>query len=343
MSSHFPNLPTTDPTSIYRHRDGVLAVELLIAAVCHLDLFARIGGDSLTLTEMCQRLDVDPRPADVMVTLLAALGYLERDRDRIRCSRAALEFLSDASPFSLRPYYASLGSRPLALEMLAVLRSGRPARWTSESDEWKKKMEDESFARRFTAAMDCRGLYLGTTMAGQLDLEEATHVLDVGGGSGVYACAIVERFPHLRATVVEKPPVDRVAARSIQERGFSDRVATVASDMFAEPLPGGADVHLYSNVLHDWSTDQVRDLLERSHRALEPGGRLVIHDAFIDHDRTGPLHVAEYSVFLMFFTEGKCYSLGEMEEILAETGFATESYHDVAAARGVLTARRLDR
>ena len=64
-----------------------------------------------------------------------------------------------------------------------------------------------------------------------------------------------------------------------------------------------------------------------------------MHDAFIQRDRRGPLPVAEYSVLLMLMSEGKCYSLGEMETFLEEAGFAEVEYRDTIAERGVMTAR----
>ena len=36
--------PRTDPTSIYRSRDGLYADDLLITALVHLDLFSWIAG-----------------------------------------------------------------------------------------------------------------------------------------------------------------------------------------------------------------------------------------------------------------------------------------------------------
>ena len=42
-------------------------------------------------------------------------------------------------------------------------------------------------------------------------------LLDIAGGSGVYACCLVEEHPHLRATVLERPPVDEVARTAIAE------------------------------------------------------------------------------------------------------------------------------
>ena len=108
--------------------------------------------------------------------------------------------------------------------------------------------------------------------------------------------------------------------------------------MLADPLLADADVHLYSNVLHDWDEPVVRQLLGKSFDALPPGGLIVIHDAFLNAAKTGPLHVAEYSVLLMHSSEGRCYSTREMERYLADAGFRNPTYRDTAAARGIMTA-----
>src|SRR5262249_3321978 len=165
-------------------------------------------------------------------------------------------------------------------------------------------------------------------------------VLDVAGGSGIYACSLVTHHPHLGATVFEKPPVDRIAAGAIASRGCSGRVNVVAGDMLVDRLPADADVHLWSNVLHDWDEPVVRQLIGASFDALPAGGLIVIHDAFLNAAKNGPLHVAEYSVLLMHASEGRCYSTREMEQYLADAGFCGVAYRDTAAARGIMTATK---
>jgi predicted O-methyltransferase YrrM len=188
--------------------------------------------------------------------------------------------------------------------------------------------------------MDCRGVYLAQAVAKSLDLSGRRRVLDVAGGSGIYACSLVTHHSHLSATVFEKPPVDGIAARALANRGCSDRVNVVAGDMLVDRLPTDADVHLWSNVLHDWDEPIVRQLIGKSFDALPAGGLIVIHDAFLNNAKNGPLHVAEYSVLLMHSSEGRCYSTREMEEYLAGAGFRGVAYRDTAAARGVMTAIR---
>ena len=334
--------PQTDPVDIYRVRDGIYAADMLLTAIVHLDLFSRLGEQPTTKEELCRALGTVDRPTDVMLTLFAAMGLIEERQGTFHLTKLASEHLVKSSPWFLGPYYESLKNRPVALDLLKVLRTGKPANWGSQKDEkdWHKAMESEDFAAQFTAAMDCRGVYLAQAVAKALDLSGRRRVLDIAGGSGIYACSLVTHHPHVAATVFEKPPVDAIAARAIANRGCSERVTVVAGDMLAGPLPTDSDVHLYSNVLHDWDEPIVRKLLASSFAALPAGGLIVIHDAFLNAEKNGPLHVAEYSVLLMHSSEGRCYSTREMEQYLMEAGFRDAGYRDTAAARGIMTATK---
>lgn len=335
-------VPRTDPVDIYRVRDGIYAADMLLTAIVHLDLFSWLDEHAGTREDVCRAFETTDRPTDVMLTLFAAMGFVEEQQGVFHLTALAREHLVRSSPWFLGPYYESLKNRPVALDLLEVLRTGKPANWGSQKDgkDWHVAMETEEFAAQFTAAMDCRGVYLAQAVAKSLDLSSRSHLLDIAGGSGVYACSLVTHHPHLSATVLEKPPVDKIAARAIANRGCSGKVSVAAGDMLAGPLPPDADVHLYSNVLHDWDEPVVRQLITKSFQALPPGGLIVIHDAFLNAAKDGPLHVAEYSVLLMHSSEGRCYSTREMEQYLTDAGFHDPAYRDTAAARGAMTATK---
>jgi 3-hydroxy-5-methyl-1-naphthoate 3-O-methyltransferase len=334
--------PTTDPTPIYRYRDGLYAADLLTAALVLLDFFTWLANNPSTFEQMCASLQLKPRPTDVMLTLFSAMGYIENRAGAFQITPLGREHLVKDSPFYIGPYYASLKDRPVCKDMLSALRTDRVANWGSFKDEqaWAKAMEDEAFAKSFTAAMDCRGVYLGQAVAKSIDLSARKRLLDIGGGSGIYSCSLTAHFKNLDAAVFEKPPVDAVAKRAISNRGCADRVQVIAGDMFKDPLPVGFDVHLISNVLHDWDVCEVRKILRVSHAALASGGLMIIHDAYINADKTGPLPVAAYSAMLMHSTEGKCYSTGEMQQFLDELGFKNFKYQPTVADRGVVTATK---
>lgn len=335
-------LPSTDPTRLYRYRDGIYAVDLLIAGVVQFDFFTWLSKNPATPEGICKGLGFHERPADVMLTLFKALGLVVAENGIHRVTQLAREHLVAGSQWNLGPYYASLKDRPVCQDLIRALTTGKPANWgSSKSDkEWALAMLEDDFAVQFTAGMDCRGTLLSTALAGACSLAGRKRLLDVAGGSGIYACAFTTHNPHLNATVLDRPPVDQIAAKLIKTRGFSERVDTKACDMFREPWPTGYDVHLLSNVLHDWSADQIKGLLESSFTALEPGGLLIIHDAFIAADKCGPLPVAEYSVILMHSTEGKCYSTAEYETLLEEAEFHVQNYSPTTMDRGFMTATK---
>jgi acetylserotonin N-methyltransferase len=240
------------------------------------------------------------------------------------------------------PYYPKPADRPIARDLLEVLRTGRPANFASRADspDWHRAMETERVAEEFTAAMDCRGRLLAQALATRLDLSGHRRLLDIAGGSGVYACALAAANPALTATVLEKSPVDGIATRAIAGRGFADRVGVVTSDMLADPLPGGHDVHLYSNVIHDWDEDVARQLMAASAAALPAGGLVVVHEAFLDRDKRGPYSIAAYSVLLMHVTQGRCYSVGEIERWLSAAGFEPVGEVPSALGRSAIVGRR---
>lgn len=339
-----------DPTDLYRIRDGAYASDLLIAAVTEFDLFtwlARHGPTSVI--ELCAAMGWAARPADVLLTLAAAHGLVGRDvaADTVDVTELGRHHLAAGSPYDLRPYYASLRERPAVGEFAAVLRTDTPAAWASAGTvdgaaDWSGRLDDATFARRITAAMDARGAYLGPALRDTVADLAVTHLLDVGGSSGIYAGALIVQRPEATATVVERSPVDEAARILLEDRGLAERVGVHTGDMFTDPLPSGYDAHLYSQVLHDWDADRVRLLLAASFRALEPGGLVLDHDTHVDAAKAGPRPVAEYSALLMHSTPGKCWSTGELTTMAEEIGFVDVEHRPTTADRGVLVARKPD-
>src|SRR5580658_5553388 len=134
--------PETDPTSIYRQRDGLYAVDMLTAALCHLDLFSRLAEQPMDLPSLCRALDVRERPADVMLTLLTAMRLLQNNGGKFSLTTMAREYLLPSSPCFMGPYFATAKERPVCRDILAVLRTDQPSNFASLRDEkqWSKAM-----------------------------------------------------------------------------------------------------------------------------------------------------------------------------------------------------------
>jgi len=345
--------PTTDPTALFDIAEGMHAVEALTASVAWLRVYEWLAEHPSDEAALCHALSLAPRPAHVLLTLLASLGLVERSSDGVySLTDLAREHMLPDSPWSLAPCFEALKDRPSCLSVLSVLRTGKPMGAPPDPTpdgarngapdtgppSWAAGMDEEAFAEYFLRAIDSRNAYLAHAMAQAVDLSRRGRVLDVGGGSGIYACALVRHNAELRATVMEKPPVDRVARRAVAARGLADRVDVVAGDMMTAPLPRDHDVHLFSNVVHDWDEDTILRLFRASLEALPTGGQILIHDAFLDDSGHRPRAVAEYSVLLMSFTSGRCYSVAEIRQLLDQAGFVRVAQRATVVHRSVVSA-----
>lgn len=336
--------PQHEPTLLLRYRDRQYAADLIAAAILEFDLFTWLGNNPETsTTDLLTHFEIAARPGDVLLTLCRAMGLISTNAmDQHRLTPMAGEHVVASSPWFLGPYYKPIANSPILKDHLKVLKTGRPANWQAQDDgsDWHASMLDPTFASDFTDMMNCRGLSFGQALAADLTepLASRKHVLDVGGGSGIYSSTLVAKHDHLRATVLEQPPVDTLVKGEIERHGLCERVDVVSADMFSDDWPTGADVVLLSNVLHDWDFPEVIALLEKSAEALPSDGLLVIHEAFINDNKTGPLPVAEYSALLANITQGKCYSAKEYGDLLTPMGFDVGPYKDTISDRGYMTA-----
>lgn len=341
------SLPGTDPAPILRYRDRQYAAELLATAITRLDFFTWLDDNPGSDTKsICEHFHFATRPVDVLLTLCRASGLLSTDaEDRHQLTEMAREHLVTGSPWHLGAYYAPLKDTPVVGGFLDVLRTGKPANWEAQEEgaDWHESMSSEDFARDFTQLMNCRGRALGQVLAKALgpQLGGRRRLLDVGGGSGIYASTMVAAHPQLEAIVLEQAPIDAIARQEIQALGLSDKIRVVTADMFEQPWPADTDILLLSNVLHDWDLPEVRTLLEKAAETLGPDGLLIIHEAFLNDDKTGPLAVAEYSALLMHVSQGRCYAPGEYGAVLNEAGFDVGPYQDTLADRGFMTACKI--
>ena len=315
-------IPETDPSDLIRLRDSIYATDLLVTAIGHLDFFSVIEKSKLDFNGICDHFKIDKRCTDVMLTYFIALGLISIEKGLYTVTKKASEFLLSSSNWNLSAYFSTQLERPIVEKMIHALKTGKPQSWGGKKDEqdWAKAMGKADFAEMFTAGMDSRGAYFAMGIAKMFDFSKHKSIIDIGGASGIYAASIIEHYPNLTGGVLEKYPVDQITKNSIVQKGKQDVIRVYEGDMF-KSIPSGFDIHLFSHVMHDWNIEQNEVLIKNSYTNLNKGGVIMIHDAHLNPDKSGPVSVAEYSILLMFSTYGKCYSVTELSEIMESVGF----------------------
>ena len=69
----------TDPTPIFEHFRGAHASELLTAAITHFNVFGRLANGSVGVETLRKELELEKRPAVVLLTALKAMGFLTEE------------------------------------------------------------------------------------------------------------------------------------------------------------------------------------------------------------------------------------------------------------------------
>ncbi|MBI3807292.1 MAG: methyltransferase [Nitrospirae bacterium] len=299
-------------------RDAITAYRLprvLIAAI-ELDLFTTIGMNSWAIPDLAREMKVSERGLAILCRNLAMAGLLKKQGETYRNSRLGATALNAHHPAYRGDYLRLITSHWADWgRLLESVKTGLPL----DHDE----AEEPDYRRRFTWAMHHRTLETAPKIAAQIDLRGARTLLDLGGGPGTYAMAFLAKNPRLRATVCDRPAALDVAKEIASTHKAGVRLSYLPLDLLTEAIPGAYDIIWYSNVLHIYSPKDNQALFRRALAALNPGGRLLIQDAFL-HGRDGlfPEEANLFAVSMLLFTErGNTYSAAETRAWLTDAGF----------------------
>ena len=255
---------------------------------------------------------LDPGMVEKVLIVLAAMGLVARDGDRWRLTPKAEATLLPEAPLyqgNILAHHAQVGAFWADLE--AVLR-GEEGGWVYAPDGHDRMRSYRDFVLGMhNLAMAGRA----AAFCQHVDLSGRRTLVDVGGGPASYAMALCERYPSLSATVLDVPEAVEIARGLIERFGMADRVRAEVGDWNDVEFGTNVDAILMSNVLHGPGRG-ARARLAKAHRALAPGGRLLVQDFVMNPDRTGPLVPAVFNLMV------GAYSLTEIRDRILEVGFA---------------------
>lgn len=267
----------------------------------------------------------DTRALTISAAVLAHAGLLDGGGRKWQMSALA----RDLHERAMMPTPRNLDWLADLARMSDVLRSGGPVRDSSgqpKATSGGVHPEDPEAARRFLDMLHRRSAGTAETVADWLTtrLRPHGHVLDVGGGHGRYASALVDRGYH--ATVFDLPVVIDI----VRER-HGDRLSYIKGDFHTDAFGSGYEGALMSNIVHGESSDTNADIVRRIHQALEPGGWLVLKDMFIDEQGRDPESAVFFGVTMLYYTwHGQSYTLQDVTRWCRAAGYEPPEIVSVA-------------
>jgi len=321
-----------DPQAIFDTAAGFMRAKHLFAAG-ELGVFEALGGGPKSLDELGRDLGLPRRTARIVVDAVTAIGFLERDGERYRNAPAAQEFLSGHGPQDMRSFIRFWNRisyrRWTGLEDSIRLGRGAAGAFNFTPEEQKTFSEGvEAFSAGHAAAL----------LEGY-DFRRHRRILDLGGGTGSFLRAIVERYPAIEGTLYELPAAAAVARQKLKGTPFERRITIVEGDFFKNPIPKDHDAVLVANVVHTLDAEQNQQLLHRVRDAAPAGGRLLMVDLWTNPTHTEPLFAALMAgEFLVIAGNGDVYSVEEVRHWLEQTGWRFVEHEALGGPIGLIVA-----
>lgn len=205
---------------------------------------------------------------------------------------------------------------------------------------WPPRNDDDVFAFEASMAAGCGPIVEALGMMQRLVFEApspattsrrtaALRWLDIGGGDGTVAEALLSSDRSLACDVYNLPAVAPLVAARARAAGLEGRLGFVGGDFLREPLPQGYGMLSFIRVLHDWPPEIARALLVKAREALGRGGRIVICEEFRTPDRLA------VQFFWTYFLTGADSCVSRLREVQWYTDALTSlEFRDVRVIRG---------
>ncbi|KAL4793559.1 sterigmatocystin 8-O-methyltransferase precursor [Aspergillus venezuelensis] len=166
--------------------------------------------------------------------------------------------------------------------------------------------------------------------------------IDIGGGEGHYLHAFNRKFPEApgRRVLQDLPHVISSISKALDSEGPT--IELMPHDFFKPQPIKGARVYYLHWILHDWSDDKAREILENIVAAMEPGySRLVINDNIIP-DRNCGAASACLSIMMMVQVGSIERTEQQWRELLNSVALTDLSFHQPPAdgAEGIIVATK---
>jgi hypothetical protein len=339
VGAHRLPSPTTDLALLsdqLAHAWGVTCGEPLAQYLAWSDrtgIFSLLAARGhATTADICAASVLSEQGADALLCVLVAMGLLHRGYtdDTYTLAPLAREYLLCDSQ-----YYTGAG-------LYLACEKELPANYLREGQALGASNGDGAAPWSLTTRLrvqHSRNFAPAVVAARSGEFDGVTHLLDIGGGSGVLAIPLALDHPHMRITLVEWPMALDEIRTWLTAYGVEDRIELVGMDIFEDRWDfAGCDGIFFGNVFHGHDDDACRRLTGRSRACLRPGGKMWLHEVVFDDNREGPLLAALWNANMVARKLGaRQRSRRELLELLHAGGFV-DCYSRPTAGRFMLVA-----
>ncbi|XP_075052593.1 acetylserotonin O-methyltransferase [Mixophyes fleayi] len=318
------------PQQLLEYKDGFLVSKTMFTA-CELGVFDLLHEkcEPLSTTAIASHLCTSEDGTDRLLSACVGLKLLkvEFKNDEAYYSNTDLSttYLVKSSPKSL--YHIMMyqsNTMYMCWHFLPqAVREGKSqyerAFGISSKDIFEAIYRSEEDMVKFMYHMDSIWNICGKPVIQAFDLSTFHTVYDLGGCSGALAKQYVSTYNGCTVTIMDLPKVIQTAKKYFVT-DKDQHISFLEGDFFNDPIPE-ADLFIMARIIHDWTEDKCIQLLNKIYQSCRPGGGVLLVEALLNEDRSGPLTSQLYSLNMLVQTEGKERTPSEYTKLLTDSGF----------------------
>ncbi|MBW1789599.1 MAG: methyltransferase domain-containing protein [Deltaproteobacteria bacterium] len=302
---------------------GHKAAATLKAAI-ELDLFTKVSEGASGFLPASQALGITPLNAERLMVACASIGLLEKREDGYRNAPDVERFLVKGKSSYVGPWLIYTAHD---FEQWKDLKGFLSADSPPSRLGLYEGMTDD-MAREYHEATYSVGLGAGFLFSKQVDMSNRTLILDLGGGSGAYCIAAAQRYPRLKAIVMDFEPVTKMSQEFIAQWGMQDRISTLAGDFTTDPFPQGPDVIIQASNLPQYDQENLEKVLKKGFDTLLPGGEYHVVGETVSNDKAEGFGPALWGLHeALFGSLGRAHSEEEVTAYMRNVGFTDVAVH----------------
>ncbi|XP_056294125.1 acetylserotonin O-methyltransferase [Pseudoliparis swirei] len=320
----------TYPRKILEYMEGFLISKTVFSA-CELGVFDVLLASErpLSAEEVSQAVGASLDGTQRLLAACTGLQLLNTHQDDGHVCYSNTEqasvYLTRSSPLSL---YQSIqySSRTIYLcwhYLTDAVREGRnqyeKAFGVSSNDLFQALYRSDEEMVKFMQLMNSIWNICGKDVVTAFDLSPFNSICDLGGCSGALAKQCTSAYPQCTVTIFDLPNVVHMSKKHFVT-GADERISFREGDFFKDPLPE-ADLYILARILHDWTDQRCIELLSSVYKACKPGGAVLLVEALLHEDGSGPVTVQLYSLNMLVQTEGRERTAAQYAALLDAAGF----------------------
>jgi SAM-dependent methyltransferase len=313
---------------------GGYQLSQIVACMAQLDIATHIADGQCSSGELAQLTGARPDSLRRFLRAAAGLGLL----DEVGPDRFGLTSLgswlrrSNGAP-SMREFAIGLSGKALTRtfeHLIHAVMTGQPAveaALGTSMYEYLGAHPEE--ARHFAEAMGEMSDGSARQIVAQYDVSSFRRIVDVGGSHGAVLRRLLEAAPRATGVLFDRPDVIARARRAFDGTDLAGRIE-FAGGTFLEEVPGGGDLYVLREVLHNWDDARARRILENCHRVALPGSKLLVGEVVLPAraDATSQLEFQLDLIALVAFG-GKERTRAEYADLFSSAGYSLRDVQPV--------------